>query len=190
MLLGFLTARARADQGALAQERDLDEMLDGVVGQFIDGGASHIDADDLAAAWPAEWPAGGISAKALLKSIERVGETRHVEIVGLCDLTTWRYTLERIDPATADMGSRFSDAVRRRLQCRVRRLCVGDIPRRYWDGLDRVRASRRLERVIETDGPSVGCSVAYVLESAAPVFGLAYDHLPPDSDGDVDMRDN
>ncbi|AGO84624.1 hypothetical protein psal_cds_685 [Pandoravirus salinus] len=180
---------ADTTRAAPFDEDDRHSVLDAAVARLIDDGAMSLAVDDLAVVWPGDQRTQNISPKALFRSIERVGGSRCVEIVGLRDTTTGRYFIERIDPATVDLASLLQDAVGRRLQCHVARLHIRNIPQRYWGSANRVRASGRLERAIVAVGPAFGCRVACVLESAAPVFCLDYEP-PTDGDGDVGMNDN
>lgn len=146
--------------------------LDRAVARLIDAGAHVIDLTDLYAL--------GISSAAapldLLRSIERVGETRSVEIAGLATCNGQRYALERVDPATTDFAARFDDAVRRRLQAGVASIRAGSIPARYYGSHTERRAmANQLERTIYAHCQALGCRVSGVLESMPPVYRIAYD---------------
>ncbi|AVK77277.1 hypothetical protein pmac_cds_589 [Pandoravirus macleodensis] len=173
------------------------QAIDRAVGRLIDAGAHVIDLTDLYAL--------GIITSAvtpldLLRSIERVGETRGVEIAGLATCHGRRFAIERVDPATTDFTARFDDAVRRRLQARVTSIRAGGIPTRYYGtGTDRRAMADQLDGVIYAHCQALGCRVAGVLESIPPVYRIAYgeptsrvhDAVEPcaDDDGDHVMDD-
>lgn len=148
------------------------QAIDRAVARLIDAGVHVIDLTDLYAL--------GISSAAtsldLLRSIERVGETRGVEMAGLATCNGQRFALERVDPATTDFTARFDDAVRRRLQACVASIRAGSIPARYYGACTERRAmTDQLDGVIYAHCQALGCRVAGVLESIPPVYRIAYD---------------
>jgi hypothetical protein len=165
-----MTTLSSAPTDVFADENPLDAF----VAHLIDNGAKAIGLDDVARAPLGANALESLTNKCLIEAIERVGQDRGIEIVGLRDLDTGRYRLEHVDPHDTDFSARFDDAVRRRLECRPNRIRIGQIPKRYHGTDSRAEAAGRLEDAIDRLGASFGARISGVLESMPPIFCLSY----------------
>nr|UDO47418.1 hypothetical protein [Pandoravirus massiliensis] len=148
------------------------QVVDRAVARLIDAGVHVIDLTDLYALGVSL----AVTTLDLLRSIERVGESRSVEIAGPATCGGQRFVIERIDPETTDLTARFDDAVRRLLEARITCIQAGSIPQRYYPrGMERHDMIDQFDRAIFDHCRALGCRVTGVLEMIPPIYQIAYD---------------